>query len=308
MPLQMELDELLDPLGNAFSLNNGRQRAILSESGGGLPPIEYLTTSGPLQDGETLRGFRLRPRAYILLVRWTGCSRDQYWQYRAKLIDKIRPNRQTIGTLAPFRLRKYLTINGVQVRRDLYVMVAQGPEFVGRSPQQWDEWGFTETVRFIAHDPLWYDAATTTVATVPNTTDNLVFPITFPIVFGSGVISQSVNITYLGTWAAFPTLYIDGPVAGPSIRNVTTGEEITMNAYTVAAGERVTVDLGAKTIRNNLGVNLIGYLSASSNLATFHLEPAPGAAGGVNQITLAGSGATGATLFTIAYQSRWLGI
>lgn len=313
MPIrEIELDELVDPTGAVFSLNNGKTRAVLAESGGGLPPIEYLTSSGPLQDGETLRGFRLRPRTYIMLVRWQGCSREEYWSMRARLLDRVRPNRQIINTLNPFVLRKYLR-NGSgaanQYRRDLNVMIAQGPEFVGRSPQAWDEWGFSETLRFIAHDPTWYDAATTTSVTTPTTTDQLVFPITFPIVFGAGVISSSTTITYAGTWNAYPTIYIDGPVAGPQILNVTTGELLALN-YTVAAGERVTFDLsyGRKTIVNNFGVNLIGYLTTASDLATFHLEPSPGAAGGRNQINYSGNGATGATLFTISYRARYIGI
>ena len=309
MPNGIELDELIDPTGSTYSLNNGKTRAILSEAGGGTPPLTYLVSRGPLQDGATMRGFRLDPRPYLMLVRWQGCNRDQYWRYRAQLLDWVRPNRQVINTLNPYTLRKYLQINGRMERRDLYVMIASGPEFTARNPSQWDEAGFTETLRWVAYDPTWYDAATSTVATIPTTTDNLVFPFTAPFLFGSGVISSSVNVTYTGTWAAYPTIYIDGPVGGPQLLNVTTGELIALN-YTVALGERVTINLayGAKTIVNNVGTNLIQYLTTSSNLATWHLEPSPGATGGVNQVNLAGSGATGATMFTISYQRRFYGI
>lgn len=307
MVQQIELDELIDATGDAYALNNGRTRAVLSETGGGLPPITYIASSGPFQDGQTLRGYRLQPRAYILLVRWQGCSREEYWRLRAKLLDRVRPNRQTIGTLNPYRLRKrYLQGDALQVR-DLYVMPAQGPEFIGRNPQQWDEWGFSETIRFIAHDPTWYDGDTTSVAVTPTTTDNLVFPFTAPFIFGSGVISHSEAVTYAGTWAAYPTITIDGPVNGPQITNVTTGEALKFS-YNVVAGEQVTIDLGAKTVVNNFGANLIGYLTADSDLATWHLEPAPGAAGGINTISFAGFGATGATLFTISYQNRFIGL
>lgn len=303
----MEIDELIDATGDAYALNNGRTRAVLSETGGGLPPIAYLASSGPFQDGQTLRGYRLQPRVYILLVRWQGCSRDEYWRLRSKLLDRVRPNRQTIGTLNPYRLRKRYFEGGALKTRDLYVMPAQGPEFIGRNPQQWDEWGFSETIRFIAHDPTWYDGDTTSVAVTPTTADNLIFPFTFPFLFGTGVISDSEAVTYTGTWAAYPTIYIDGPVSGPQILNVTTGELLALN-YGVSAGERVTIDLEAKTIENNTGTNLIGYLTAASDLATWHLEPAPGAAGGVNTLNFAGSGATGATMFTVSYRNRYVGV
>lgn len=310
MPAGIELDELIDPTGAVFSLQNGKTRAVLSEEGGGTPPISYLVSRGPLQDGATLRGFRLDPRAYIMLVRWQGCSRDQYWQMRARLLDRVRPNRQVIGSLNPYILRKYLIVNGAQVKRDLYVMIESGPEFVGRTPAQWDENGFSETLRWVAYDPTWYDGSATVITVTPTSTDQLVFPITFPIVFGMGIISHSQAVTYSGTWATYPTLTINGPVGGPSITNTTTGEVIHLDTYTVALGEQVTIDLayGAKTITNNYGDNLIPYLSSSSDLSTWHLEPAPGAPGGVNTISFGGSGATGSTQFGITYAARYYGI
>ena len=316
MSMSIELDELIDPTGLSFNLQNGRTRAVLSEVGGGTPPLSYLVSRGPLQDGATIRGFRLNPRAYIMLVRWQGCSRDQYWQYRAKLLDWVRPNRQVIGTLNPYTLRKYLTINGVPVKRDLYVMIESGPEFVGRSPAQWDEQGFSETLRWVAYDPTWYDAAETTVVNFPTYTDNLVFPITFPIVFGSGIVSSTLSIAYAGTWATFPTLVIQGPIDGPTFTNILTGEVIALN-YAVATGEQVTIDLayGAKTVTNNTGDNLIQYVTDASSMATFHLEPfpsapatTPGGSLGANQINVSGSGATGDTVFTVRYRNRYFGL
>ncbi len=304
MTIGIELDELIDPTGSAYRLNNGKTRAVLSESGGGMPPLSYLVSSGPLQDGQTLRGFRLQPRVYIMLVRYQGCTREEYWALRAKLLDRVRPNRQTIGTLAPFTLRKYFRDG---TKRDLYVMIAQGPEFIGNAPTTWDMWGFTETLRFVAHDPTWYDGDTTTVTHVPTTTSGLVFPITFPITFGAGVISSSETIAYAGTWAAYPTITIDGPVTGPQILNVTTGELLALS-YNVPLGERVTIDLQAKTIVNNSGVNLVGYLTEASDLATWHLEPAPGAAGGNNQISFAGYNADGNTRFGLSWNDRFVGI
>lgn len=305
----VEIDELIDPTGVVFNLTNGRTRSVLSEAGGGIPPIGYIVSSGPYQDGATLRGFRLQPRVYQMLVRWSGCSREQYWAYRARLIDMVRPNRQVLGQLAPLTLRKYMRDQTGDITRDLYVMIAQGPEFAARDPQRWDENGFSEVLRFIAHDPTWYDGSETVVSVIPTSTDNLIFPITFPIVFGGFVVNSTVAVTYAGNWPAYPTITITGPLALPTITNVTTGEVLELS-YTMAAGERVTFDLqyGVKSVFNNFGANLIGYLTEDSDLATFHLEPDPGAPGGVNQLTFTGGSSSGATQFGITYNNRWIGI
>lgn len=306
-PLQMrETYDLTNSAGTNYVLNDGRTRTILQSSGEGTPPTEYLTTSGPLQDGSTLRGFRLRPRTLIYLVRWQGCSREQYQAMRAALMNVVRPNQASpYGTLALLTLRKRTYPSTI---RAIDVAIADGPGF--QPVSGWDGFGFTETLRFTAFDPTWYNPVSATVSIIPSTSDNLVFPFTFPFVFGSGVISSSTTIAYPGTWPTFPTITIDGPVAGPSITNVTTGEDLVLSSYTVAAGERVTFDLryGVKSITNNFGVNLGGYISATSDLATFHLEPSPGAPSGNNQISFAGNGATGATAFGISYYARYYGV
>lgn len=305
--LQMrETYEIENSAGTVYLLNDGRTRTVLQSAGEGTPPTEYLTTAGPLQDGSTLRGFRLRPRTLIYLIRWQGCSRDQYHEMRSALLDVVRPNQASpYGTLAQLTLRKRLN-SGAQ--RAIDVMIASGPEF--QPVSGWDGFGFTETLRFTALDPTWYDPVESEVSVIPTAADNLVFPITFPIVFGTGVVSESTTITYAGNWPAYPVITIDGPLAGASIVNVTTGEELTLSSYTIAAGERVTFDLsyGVKSVTNNVGTNLQGYLSTSSDLATWHLEPAPGAPDGQNQIAFAGNGATGATAFGLTWNSRYYGV
>jgi len=306
-PLQMrEAYEPTNSAGTTYLLNDGRTRTVLQSSGEGTPPTEYLTSAGPLQDGATLRGFRLRPRTLIYLIRWQGCSRDQYQTMRAALMNVVRPNQASpYGTLALLTLRKRLN-SGVQ--RAIDVVIADGPGFAPVGG--WDGFGFTETLRFTALNPTWYDPVQSVTTVIPTASDNLIFPITFPIVFGLGVVSSSTTITYAGTWPTFPTITVDGPLAGASIINVTTGEELTLSGYTIAAGERVTFDLayGVKSVTNNLGVNLISYLSTTSDLATWHLEPSPGAPGGRNQISFAGNGATAATAFGITWNSRFFGV
>lgn len=320
-PLQLrERYELINPVGDTYLLQDGRTRTILQSSGEGTPPIEYLTTSGPLQDGATLRGFRLRPRTLIYLVRWQGCSRDQYNTMRATLEDIIRPNQSYAGQLNTLTLRKRLNSG---VIRDIGVVISDGPGFAPVSG--WDGFGFTETLRFTALDPTWYDPTVRSEAGTPTTTDSLVFPFTAPFVFGS-IGQTTVFPQYRGNWPAFPTIYVDGPINGPSVYRYSSGPTGTTTQYltlsvNLAAGDRITFDLryGVKSItRQSDGANLIPYLSANSDLANFHLAPYPEAPHGnpalfgqaaINNVTLYGTGTVvGQTLLTVSWNDRFYGI
>lgn len=310
-PNAIELDEIRDPTGGTYNLNNGRNRAVLSETGGGLPPITYLVSQGPLQDGQTLRGFRLQPRSYTLLVRWQGCTRDQYWQYRAKLIDVIRPNRQVYGALSALTLRKTFRDGS---KRDLYVMPAQGPEFVGRNPNEWDEQGFTETVRFTAFDPTWYNPALKTNAGFGVTSDSLVFPFSMTFIFGA-YWQAALSCLYYGTWAVQPTIIMEGPFNGAVIQNLQTNETVNFN-YAMPLGNFVTFNFANHTVLRNDGLNLIQYVSATSDFGTFHLEPKPTApaspvfpGASVNLIYVTAGQVAGYTpLVTVQWYDRYLGI
>ncbi len=302
----IEVEEIIDPLGNRFVLKDGRNKFVLSEFGEGQPPIEYLTTSGPFQDGETVRDYRLRPRILILGIRWQGCDRDGYWSRRAELLNILRPNRQTIGQVDPYRFRRRFNDRSI---RDLYVMPSTGPGFTARDPGRWDERGFAETIQLIAHDPTWYDPTDYSIVFTDVSSAELVFPIEFPILFSSGVINTSMALTYGGTWPAFPTIEIIGPATNPVIENTTTGERLEIT-YTLAALEVVTFDLayGVKSITNGAGTSLIGNLSTDSDLATFHLEPPPGAVGGVNNIYVLATGTDATTQITVRWHNRYTGI
>jgi hypothetical protein len=172
----------------------------------------------------------------------------------------------------------------------------------------WDEFAIQEVLRFIAHDPLFFDPTEVVASFTLGVSGDLVFPITFPIEFGSGVILDTLNLTYVGTWSTLPTIVIVGPIENPVITNVTTGEKLQFNVD-IASGRTITIDLayGAKTVVDDLGNNLIGNLSADSNLATWHLAPDPEAPDGLNVITLTGLNPTGATSVQIRYFTRYYG-
>ncbi len=282
-------------------------RHVLSFQGLGTPPIEYVTQRGPFQDGETVRDFFLRPRTVQILERQNFCDRDAWWNGRSDILNELRPNRQTTpdGT-TPGRLRFFRTDG---TARDLRVFIATGPVFEPRVSNQWDEWSFQELLRFIAHDPILFSTTQTVSAFVIVLDSNLVFPITFPITFGSGEVDVTLNITYTGTWETFPTITIVGPIERPIITNTTTGEKLEFTTD-INPGQTVTIDLteGVKTVTDQAGNNLIGSLTTDSDLGSFHIAPDPEAVDGLNVITLTGKHPSGATSISLTFFTRFFGM
>lgn len=278
-------------------------RWVISDTGTGTPPIDYVVQRSPFQDGATVKGFFLQPRTVTLLIRHGFCSRDAYWTGRAGILDALRPNRQLVPTgVLPGILEKTLP-SGEQRRLDVYIAV--GPAFEPSKPGSWSEWDFREVLNFTAYNPVWYDAAQSNLVAFAGS--ELVFPITFPIIF-EALLSET-TIHYLGTWLEYPTIMITGPISAPVIDNLTTGERIGLD-YNIPAGVTVSIVLtpGYKTVTDNLGNNLIGAVTTDSDLATFHLAPDPEAPGGMNDIRIGGGGTTAGTSLRISWYARYFGI
>jgi hypothetical protein len=306
-------------------------RFLLSFTGLGMPPIDYIDQQGPDQHGQTLLGYRLQPRIIQLVHRrHASCAtgREGYWTARHDILNHLRPNRQNAQSFDLGRLRMRLPGN---IIRDIDVLLQQGPAFATRDTDEWDEWAFTETLRFIAPDPTFYDPALqeTTFTVGSGATfeiyDDLIFyeagtypdHLIFPFAFASTLIDGEATLEYSGTsgqnqptWHSYPTIEITGPLLNPIITNETTGETIELD-YSVDGGEVVTITLqyGNKTVTNAAGTNLIGTVTPESNLATFHLAVAPEAPLGVNTISVTGSGALdGTTQVKLSWHWRYIGI
>lgn len=309
--MKTEFDYYITPDGETFNLNDWGGTWLLSGDGFGMPPMEFKTTRGPFQHGETPIDFFLLPRTIQYQFRLSECNRERYYQFRNTVLNYLRPSRQWVNTFEAGVLRKILK-DGTQ--RDIKVMVGSGPTFGFRN-DAWDEWGSTNTLRFIAHDPVFYDPTLNNVpVSMGISTSNLVFPITFPITFGDTVAYVTQNIVYLGTWISYPTIIIVGPFGNPTIINESIDEKIELN-YFIPAGRTVTINLeyGHKTITDNAGNNLIGTLTYDSDLATFHLAPYPEAyepllTRGTNSIRVIGSGLSPVSAMYIRYYTRYIGI
>lgn len=273
-----------------FNLEMGKQRFIMSEEGTGMPEIEYITQRGPFQHGETHLDYFLRPRVIQFQIRcWTSCF-TEYWKERTRYLDALRPN------LGEGTLRARLQDG---TRRDIKAYIQQGPDFEKASERGWDEWSFTTTIRFICNDPTWFDPAIKTLT--QDSFGGLVFPITFPITFDENI--YQANVTYAGTWPSAPTITLTGPMSSVIITNVTTGKVIQFS-HSIDVGETVTITLQYDNVSagNNLGENLMPYLTAASNLTDFFIEP------GVNTIKINALGTGAASQVQLSWYERYIGL
>lgn len=302
-----EFTSYIAPDGSEYVFDSD-ERALLTEEGLGMPLISYLTQKGPSQHGETIVGYRLQPRTIQLLVRQNSCDRIAYWENRSILIDNIRPNNTPIGSTAKGKLRKLFQDGSM---RDIDVVIDQGPIFTARDLSVWDEWGFTETLRFIAHDPTFYNPVEKSIAfsDLNDPSSFLIFPFSFDLIFGGYTYGTSSILTYTGSWQAYPRIVITGPAENLLLINLSTSEVIELN-YNVSAGQTITIDLafGVKTVVDNTGRNLAGAISLQSNLDTFHFAPSPEVTNGQNYLYVYASGTTDDSSVIFYYNERFIGI
>lgn len=122
------------------------------------------------------------------------------------------------------------------------------------------------------------------------------------IVGGNYYASKTINNG--GTYAALPIVYLVGPIEDPVLTNTTTGEVLDFTGITIASGDTYIIDCryGYKTVKNAAGTNKIADLTATSDLATFHLKP------GDNAFTLAGTSVNANTQVTINFYPRYVGL
>jgi hypothetical protein len=134
-------------------------------------------------------------------------------------------------------------------------------------------------------------------------------PMLIPVTLGSASIATTATITYDGSAETYPIITCTGPITGLTITNNSTGDVIAFNAA-IAAGRTYTINLqyGYKTVIDDLGANRYGEITAASTLATWNVAADPEAPGGVNTITIAGTGATSTSAVQLQYYTRYDGI
>jgi hypothetical protein len=285
--------------GVTYPLNDiGESIVRLEQDGFGMPPVSRLKQRSPMQHGSSDVGFHLEERKVNLVILPWATTEAGYYDAREQLLEIFKPGDDAI-TL------KYSYPTGRVRQLETFL---EGGMMFGSSERQ--GLAHRAVIALCAPDPVWYDPVEQTLTWTITGTNQLVFPITFPIEFIASVISSGQNVAYPGSWLSYPTIVITGPCQNPKIENLTTGEKLEL-LYNVAAGQIVTITLavGQKSITDNYGDNLIGALTGDSDLATFHVAPDPEVAGGNNTIKATLGGATpGTTSVQFKWFSRYVGL
>jgi hypothetical protein len=269
----------------------------ISDENLGMPPVRRLSQRGVFQHGDTDVDFRLDPRELVMAFGVKASCYDEFWAKRKRLMEIFRPSLSAL-TLESCDYSGNIRWIYVKYLKGLELNSADGDEMAGNE--------FYQRVAVVlkANDPIWFEPVLRSLTYASVAFADLVFPISFPIEFGTRTMTAASNLVYSGTWLSYPQIVLTGPIGYPIIYNNTTGESIEMT-YKVSAGQVVTIDLSY----DNIGQNLNGVISPTSDFATFHLEPAPVAVGGVNAIEIVATELTpGVSKVVLNYYERYLGI
>lgn len=205
-----------------------------------------------------------------------------------------------------------------RIMRDLSVLLESGPML--EDDRQMDSLALGDSIKLIAHDPLWKNPMRQSSTWAVQDMSNLIFydPVNwpnravFPIWFGTDMIHSDTSLVYLGTWPSRPMIILTGPFTRVVVENASTGHRLNM-VYTAVDYEQVVIDLDALTVTNNFGQNLMRYMStpyaaADSDLITFGMYPDPQVSGGVNVINVDVSQAVqGKTTVDMYWYARYIG-
>lgn len=269
----------------------------------GTPPINFHTVRGYKQHGSTEINYLFNDRRVSFRF-WHAPStpRQAYWDTRARLLDFLRPNRG-----GPLMLTVILPEGD---RRSLIVRADPGLQFPPE-PIERNNWNIEDDLEFIAFDPFWFDTDGTTLELDDTSGNNLVFPITFPIQFGTaGQQFSSGAFVYSGTWETFPVITLTGPYTSVTIEQVTL-DVIIYLTVPIGVGEQriLTLTPGAVSLVDENGDSQFGDFGPGSNLVDFRIVPEPEAASGVNEIRVTMLGGTiGQSTVNIAYNNRYYGL
>lgn len=297
-------------------LLTGNGITVLDYSGLGMANVRRLSEVGPFQLGETDLDYRQDSRIVMLKLGLTGRGRDPLLDLenlRQRLMTVFRPRVNDPVTLTLTTNGRYLQLDGnLEGLMDVPMR-----EWVGYADQV-----MALTVK--AGDPRLYDPRQRSLSF--NLIDALAgwnVPWPIPWLIGESNLNVTQTVYYAnGSKSAaeeYPIIRIGGPIYGPVVENLTTGEQLAFTAeggLLLEPGEYVDINLGYgyKTAVNQDGDSVEQYLNEENDLATWHLAYntellSDGTrCDGNNTIRVTGIGATLLTEVTLTYYDRYLGL
>jgi hypothetical protein len=271
--------------------------ALVGHSGWGMPKMDTYSLRSPGQHGDSWGGFALAPRVAALTFKMDQTNLDQMYTLRSQILSLFSP-------LAAQTL-KFVTVEGTRCFDCRYY---DGLD-LNWEVRDWAAQGFGLLLK--AGDPTCYDpVGAAWTFSLAGGADTFLVPYEVPYKLGASTINESKVITYPGTWLTYPIIRITGPIEDCTITNQATGEVLSFDTTTIAAGDYYEIDcrFGLKTVKDAAGVNQISKLTTASNLSTFHLAPSPEVAGGINSINVYGISISASSKIEISYFVRYLGI
>ena len=233
----------------------------------GTAPIEYSTTRGIGQDGNTVQRFRLNNRSLNVAIFVDGHkfkTKAEYHAFRNDLHQLFNPlSRLTLTITRLDGSRRQLT----------NIYPSSGISFVDNEAEN-GGWNIRETVGLTAYTPYFVNPETVVYNVAPSINDELVFPIDFSIFFGNAGTSFTQSIDYDGSWISYPTITVTGPYNTCTITNVWNSSTINFFLPVGANQQRIiTLNPAITTIVDQNGINRIGEITEESNLVDFYINP-----------------------------------
>lgn len=292
-----ETIEWIDPDGTTTTLHGGADMFVAWNVSGRFSPSARFEEEGiPEGDGARLRAVHHDARDFGLPV-WVRAGDE------ATLRTAIR---SLVSAMNPVRGDGRIRVTSpLGDQREIVCRVAAGLEGAERIGDSSGVWAQLFPLVFRAHEPYWQDTTDTTsgpwlLASSPGS----FFPL-FPIRLSSSEVFAQVTLTNAGDVESWPVWVITGPGANPKLRNLTTGKDLELPAYTIAAGEVVTIDTRPtgstrKTVTSSTGGNLYRLLSGTSALWPL--------ARGTNSVAIEMGGATSASSVQVSRRHRYLAV
>ena len=267
----------------------------LQLDGIGIPPVQHVKQKSPRQDGATRVATILQERVVDVGFYYHSGTRDAYWENRFGLYELLK--------MFDDLVLRIILESGESYDIDVAYLAETRKRLIPNSS--------LIALRLEAANPIFYATVASFLAVgVPPAADEFEFAITFPETFGSVAIDKDIPLTYEGSWKAYPQIDISGPITDPLIQNLTTDEELELSVA-VPNGEvvRITLNPRGKSVWNiTTDANWMQYLDDDADLATWHLEAAPTAVGGVNDLHFEGTAGGPATAITLRWNDQFIGV
>lgn len=284
--------------GVTYPLDDGTYCYWVGDDGLGMAPMHRLSERGPLQHGDTDRGYRLDPRMIRLVLDIVATTRASLFSKRTSLMGILSPvNSNVILQLA-------LDSGTYRINTNYVAQMAMpSSERLG--------WNQTVVVDLKANDPTWYKSTGDSLSfSLAAGGDSLEVPTEIPMVVGGSTINTITSATNNGSFYTYPTIRITGPIQNCVITNSTSGDKLDFTGTTISGGDYYDINLryGYKTVTNAAGTNKIADLTSDSDLATWNLLPDPDAVDGINSIQVTGIAASEETNVYLHWYERYIGL